>query len=202
MGGIAAGPDFADGVRVAGAQAGIAADAAAGARGVQAGFGALGDQRPLQLGDGAQHLQREHALRRRGVDRIAQAAEMRAARFELLDDGEQVADRAGEAIEPDHDQGFAGADLAQQARQHRPAAVGAGGVLFEDHVAAGGAEFVALRVGALFFGGDPRVADQAAGGGCFAWFSVAFLRIGSCFGPFYRSTRSFVNGRLNRWPPG
>ena len=98
---------------------------------------------------------------------IAQAAEMRALRLELLDDGEQVADRAGEAVEPDHDQGFAGADLAQQARQHRPGAIGAGGVLLEDRVAAGGAQLVELRIGALFLGGDPRVADQTAQRGGF-----------------------------------
>ena len=36
---------------------------------------------------------------------------MRAARFELLDHREQVTDGAGEAIEPDHDQGLAPADL-------------------------------------------------------------------------------------------
>jgi hypothetical protein len=50
------------------------------------------------------HLQGEHPLRRRGVDRVPQAAEMGAVRIELLDDGEQVADRAGEAVEPEHDQ--------------------------------------------------------------------------------------------------
>ena len=92
---------------------------------------------------------------------------MRALGLELLDDGEQVADRAGEAIEPDHDQGLAGADLAQQARQHRPGAIGAGGVLLEHRGAAGGAQFVELRIGALFLGGDPRVADQTARGGRF-----------------------------------
>ena len=173
MRGVAAGAHFADRLRVAGPQAGIAADAAAAARGLQAGLGALGDQRPLELGDGAQHLQGEHALRRGGVDRIAQAAEMRAAGLELLDDGEQMADRAGQPIEPDHDQGFAGADLAQQAGQHGPAAVGAGGVLLEHGGAAGGAQFVELRIGALFLGGDPRVADQAACGGGFSGVSAA-----------------------------
>ena len=65
----------------------------------------------------------------RSVDRVAQAAEMRALGFELFDDSEQVADRAGEAIEPDDDQGLAGADLAQQAPQHWPGAIGAGGLL-------------------------------------------------------------------------
>ncbi len=43
---------------------------AAGLRvaGAQAGPGALGNQRPLQLGDGAQNLRGEHALRRGRVD--------------------------------------------------------------------------------------------------------------------------------------
>ena len=82
-------------------------------------------------------------MRRGGIDRITQAAEMRAAGLELLDDGEQMADRTGKAVKPDHDQGFAGGDVAQQARQHGPAAIGAGGVLLEDCGAAGGAQFVA-----------------------------------------------------------
>ena len=71
MCGVAADADLADGVRVAGAQAGIAADTTATARRPQSGFGALGNQRPFELGDGAQHLQREHALWRGGVDRVA-----------------------------------------------------------------------------------------------------------------------------------
>ena len=40
---------------VAGAQARIAADMTAAARRPQSGFGALGNQRPFELGDGAQH---------------------------------------------------------------------------------------------------------------------------------------------------
>jgi hypothetical protein len=65
---------------------------------------------------------------------------MRPRFFQLFDDGQQVADRAGEAIEPDHDQGFAVADLAEQARQHGSAAIGAGGMFFEECGAAGGAQ--------------------------------------------------------------
>jgi hypothetical protein len=49
-------------------------------RGPQPSFGALGDQRPLELGDGTQ----EHAVWCGGVDRVAQAAEMRAFGFALL----------------------------------------------------------------------------------------------------------------------
>jgi hypothetical protein len=57
---------------------------------------------------------------------------MRACGLQLLDDGEQMADRAGETVEADHHQGFAGADIAQQARQHGPIAIGAGGMFFKD----------------------------------------------------------------------
>jgi hypothetical protein len=73
---------------------------------------------------------------------------MRPAGLDLLDDGEQVAGRAGEAIKSDHDQGLAGADLAPQARQHRPVAIGAEGMFLEHRVTAGVAQFIALRIGA------------------------------------------------------
>jgi hypothetical protein len=107
-------------------------------RGRQASFGALGDQRPLELGDSAEHLQGEHPLRRRRVDGIAQAAEVCPAGLELLDDGEQMADRTGEAVKPDHDQGFASGNVAQQPCQHRTAAIGTRSVLLEYGGAAGG----------------------------------------------------------------
>jgi hypothetical protein len=50
---------------------------------------------------------------------------MSTARLELFDDGEQVTDRPSEPVKPDHDQGFAGTDLAKQARQDRPGSIGA-----------------------------------------------------------------------------
>jgi hypothetical protein len=40
---------------------------------------------------------------------------MCSAGLELLDDGEQMADRTGEAVKPDYDQGLAGGNVAQQA---------------------------------------------------------------------------------------
>jgi hypothetical protein len=168
MRGVAACSDLVNGIPITGTQAGIAADATPAARSLKTGFGALGDQRAFELSDRPQHLQGEHPLWRRGVDRISQAAKMPTAGFELFDDGEQMADRAGETIEPDHDEGLAGADLAQQARQHGAAAIGAGGAFLEDRVATGGAQFVALRIGTLLLGGDPRIADQTAWRGGFA----------------------------------
>ena len=50
---------------------------------------------------------------------------MRAGRLQLLDDGQEVTDGTGEAVEADHDQGVAGPDVAQQMRQDGPVAVGA-----------------------------------------------------------------------------
>jgi hypothetical protein len=54
------------------------------------------------------------------------------------------------APKPDHHQGFAGADVAQQAGEYGAAAIGAGGLLFQDGGAAGGTQFVELRIRALF----------------------------------------------------
>ena len=67
------------------------------------------------------------------------------------------------------------ADFAQQARQHGSAAIGAGGMLLEDCDASGRAQFVRLRIGALFLGGDACVADQAAGGGMFSGFWLHYV---------------------------
>ena len=198
---VAACPDLANGIPITGAQAGIAADATPAARSLKAGFGALGDQRAFELSDRPQHLQGEHPLRRGGVDRISQAAKMPTAGLELFDDSEQVADRAGEAIEPDHDEGLPGADLAQQTRQHGTAAIGAGGVLLEDRVATGGAQFVALRIGTLLLGGDPRIADQTAWCGGFARCRVRD-EIGPPGPAFLQINKVPVNARLHRWPIG
>jgi hypothetical protein len=69
-----------------------------------------------------------------------------------------------------HDQGFAGADIAQKAGEHGAAGIGAGGMLFKDSGATGGAQFAQLRIGALFVGGDARGTDQAASDGALAGF--------------------------------
>ena len=75
---------------------------------------------------------------------------------------DRVADRAGEAIEADDNQGLAGTDITQEAGEHGAGAIGTGGVLLAYRVAAGSAPLVELGIGALFLGGDPCVADQTA----------------------------------------
>jgi hypothetical protein len=115
-----------------------------------------------------------------------------------LDDREEMADRAGPAIEPDHDQGFAGADLIQQARQNRPAAICRWRAP-RATAAQPAAQFVELRIGALFLSRDPRVADQTAWRGGFRQFvgmSSAALRDMA----FLQINKVSIKGRLQGWP--
>ena len=56
MGSVSASTSLSDGIRIAGTQTRIAADATAATGGEQASFGAFGDQGPLKLGHRAQHL--------------------------------------------------------------------------------------------------------------------------------------------------
>ena len=91
------------------AQPWIAGELAARLGRLDAGLRALGDQRPLELGDGAEHLQGKHALRRRGVDRIAQGPKMRAALLERFDHLQQMADRARQPVEAHDDEHLAAA---------------------------------------------------------------------------------------------
>ncbi len=156
IGALARGGDRPDGFRPTFAQAGVAGQPAPRLGSLHPCLGALGDQRALQLGDGAENLQRKHPLRGRRIDRVAQRAEMHAALLQLLDDLEQMADRSGEAVETHDDEDIAGGDLAQQLCQHRAGARSAGSVLLMDDTAAGGLQFVDLGVVGLILGRNMR----------------------------------------------
>jgi hypothetical protein len=86
-----------------------------------------------------------------------------------------------------HDQGSAGADIGQKAGEHGPAGIGAGGMPFKDSGAAGGAQFVQLRIGALFVGGDTRGTDQAACDGLLRVLAAS-RRFRFLTGRFYNSS--------------
>ena len=64
----------------------------------------------------------------------------------LSDHREQVAYRASRAVEPHHDEGFAGGDVAQQSRQPGLAVVGARDVLLHDREGARATQLIALGV--------------------------------------------------------
>ena len=65
------------------------------------------------------------------------------------------------------------------ARRRGSAAIGAGGVLFEDCGAAGRTQFVQLQIGALFVGGDPGVVRKAAENGIYRDFAGIPSALGS-----------------------
>src|SRR5208337_4074411 len=77
-------------------------------------LGALGNQRPFELRDRAKDLERKHALGRPSVDGVAQRAKVGAVLLQALDDVEEMADRAVEAVEADDDENVAGPDLPHQ----------------------------------------------------------------------------------------
>lgn len=91
-------------------------------RRLDSGFGAFGNESSFELRDRAQHLKGEHALWRRGIDWISNRAKMDAAFLKILDYLQKMADRPGEAVEPDNDENVAGGKLAEQSRENRPSA--------------------------------------------------------------------------------
>ncbi len=88
---LASGVDDAlDGLGIAGAELGIAADAAAFLGGAQPVLGAFPKERAHQLGDRAEHLQGKTPLRSDRVDRIGERFEMRALGVEFGDDRQEM----------------------------------------------------------------------------------------------------------------
>jgi len=71
----------------------------------QAGSGALRDQIPLELRQGREHREDELSRCRRRIDYpILKGAQTRAARLELLNDLNQVLERATQAAQSPHDE--------------------------------------------------------------------------------------------------
>jgi hypothetical protein len=75
------------------------------------------------------------------------------------------------------------------ARRGGSAAIGAGGVLFEECGAAGRAQFVQPRIGARFVGGDPGVVRKAAENGFLPGFCRHTVGSWSLGGLIYNSTK-------------
>jgi hypothetical protein len=105
--GVAASADLADSVRTTRVQTRIPTDAAVAARGH--GLGALADQRWATAPSTCSEIMPCGVVASIGSRRLWKCAPVLR---ELLDDAEQTADRAGEAVELDHDQGLAGSRAA------------------------------------------------------------------------------------------
>ena len=83
------------------------------------------DQRPLELGRGAQNLQRELALRGSGVDRVLNGTKERPLGLQPFDHLEKVRQRPCEPVDPYDNQRVALANALQQAGKHRPGTIAA-----------------------------------------------------------------------------
>src|SRR5271168_2192708 len=87
---------------------------------------------------------------------------MRAAVLQELDDVQEMADRASEAVETNDDQNVAAADFAHQSGEFRPGSRSPRPVFLINRRTAGGAQLVGLRVGGLILRRDARVAQKTS----------------------------------------
>lgn len=124
-----------------------------------AGLGSGEDQRPLELGNAAQDGQEQLAGRRgRITPRLSEAGEAAGGLFKLVDDIEQVAAGARQAVQARHHDRIPGAQCPHQPLE-LGAAIGrlAGALLGEDALAAGGLQCLNLLLMVLPTGADPGV---------------------------------------------
>jgi hypothetical protein len=121
--------------------------------------GADADKLALELGEATEYRQHQPAVRRGGVGPCV--PERAEAGFLLGDRRErvqQVAGRAGEAIEPRHHYHVAGGEFGDKPAQLRPVGLGPARHLAEHLARAGGAELPGLSVNALAAGRDAGIA--------------------------------------------
>ena len=141
---------------------------AAGPGGGQAVAGALDEELAQELREGGEDVEDQATAGGGGVEALVQGPEPDPARAELADEGHELGQRAGEPVEPDHDQGVPGDQRGQtgvELRAGRPAL--ARGRVDEHAGAAGVPEGVALLIGVAGLAGAPgrpaSVPDHVAG---------------------------------------
>jgi hypothetical protein len=118
-------PHLAQSGRVFGPQSGVPADPALGAGARQPRLGTFADQRPLELGRGAQNLQRELALRGSGVYRVLNGTKLRPLGLQPFDHLQQMRQRPRKPVDPNDNQRVALANALQHAGKHRPRTIAA-----------------------------------------------------------------------------
>src|SRR4051794_34142867 len=122
---------------------------------------ALADDVALHLGEGRLDLQEGAAHGGGGVEISVQRAEADAAALQLIHQPDQLAGEPPEAVEVEHDQYVALAQVVQACLEARPVDVGPAAAVVKDAVAPGDPEGVDLAVEPLplLAGGHPSIAD-------------------------------------------
>ena len=87
---------------------------------------------------------------------------MRLLGLQGFDHLQEMAHRAGQTVEADHNQDLPWLDLTDEPRQHRPGPARARPVLLMDHLTTSPAQLVELGVMRLILSGDTSVANQAS----------------------------------------
>jgi hypothetical protein len=138
-----------------------AAVAALGACGAQARLGSFAHHGALELGESAEHLHHHAAGSRGAVYVFGERAESGAGLFDLVEDEQQVLERARQAIEFPDGEDIAGLEPVKQAMEFRPIPAATRDAFLVDALAACGFEGLDLGGGILVFGlGHAGVAEQ------------------------------------------
>jgi len=124
-----------------------AAVAALGACGAEACLGSFTDHGALELGEGTQHLHHHAARCRCAINVFSERAEAGARLFDLVEDEQQVLERARQAIEFPDGEDIAGPKPVEQAVQFGAVPAPAGDAFLIDALAAG--SFEGLDLGAV-----------------------------------------------------
>jgi hypothetical protein len=88
-----------DRFRPALSQTGISKKLSFGFRSFDTSLRAFCDKRSLELGDSTENLEREHALRRRGIDWISGRSKINSPLLEILEDLQQMAHGSGQELQ-------------------------------------------------------------------------------------------------------
>ena len=129
---------------------------------LQADLRSFRDQRRLELGNRAEHVEHQFACWCACVDAVRDGAETHAPTVQIVQDGREVLDRAPEAIQLPHHQRIAGLKQGQRLIQRWPPVFPSGDLLFKDPCAAISAKLIALCVKALVFRGDAGISNLHA----------------------------------------
>ena len=140
----------------------VAARTAFGTGGSKLGHRSLAGKNSFELRHGAQNLQREATLGRRGVDRIPQRPEMHAALVETADRLEKMQKGPAQTVETHDDKRVSGVQAVEKRGQDRPGRVAARGGFLGHRRTACSSERTKLRFQRLFARGDASISVQCA----------------------------------------
>ena len=122
-------------------------------------FRAFLNQRAFQFRQYPDHLPHGAARGRRGVNRFRQGTEGHTPRFQVIQEADQVAQRAAQPVKLPDDKCIILGERLETLHQFRALDMRTRGLVSEDALAPCLLEGGKLQVGVLVFGRDPRVAD-------------------------------------------